>query len=120
MAYRAMVPAFLALGLLLGAAFQAKSVKDIMTAANKGDDSLFKKVSGGKGTEDDAKKLVEYYDALAAIAKPPMGDEKSWKDKTAALAAAAHEVAEKKPGAAEKLTKAGDCKACHSVHKPKK
>jgi hypothetical protein len=120
MGYRAVVPAALAFGLLLGAAFQAKSAKEIMAAANKGDDSLFKKVSGGKGTDEDIKKLVEYYDALAAIAKPPMGDEKSWKEKTAALATAAHDVSEKKAGAVEKLTKAGDCKACHSVHKPKK
>jgi hypothetical protein len=120
MGYRAVVPAVLALGMLLGATFQAKTAKEIMTAANKGDDSLFKKVSSGKGTDDDIKKLVEYYDALAAIAKPPMGDEAGWKTKTAALAAAAHEVAEKKAGAVEKLTKAGDCKACHSVHKPKK
>ena len=119
MAYRAMVPAFLALGLLLGASFQAKSVKDIMVAANKGDDSLFKKVSSGKGTEEDAKKLVEYYDALAAIAKPPNGDEKSWKDKTDALVAASKELVEKKDGALDKLKTASDCKACHSVHKGK-
>ena len=120
MAYRAAVPAVLALGMLLGAALPAPSAKEIMAAANKGDDSLFKKVTSGKGTDDEIKKLVEHYDALAAIAKPPMGDEKSWKEKTAALAAAAHEVAEKKAGAVEKLTKAGDCKACHSVHRPKK
>jgi len=118
MTYRVVLPGVLALGVLMGAAFQDKSAKDVMQAANKGKDSLFAKVSGGKGSEDDAKKLSELYDALAK-AKPPQGDEKSWTAKTSALAAAAKDMADKKPGAAEKLKAAGDCKACHSVHKPK-
>jgi hypothetical protein len=119
MGYRAVVPALLVFGVLLGAAFQAKTAKEIMNAANKGKDSLLTKVLSGKSTDDENKKLVEYYDALAAIAKPPQGDEAGWKTKTAALAAAVHEVAEKKDGAVAKLKAASECKACHSVHKPK-
>ena len=121
MAYRAMVPALLSLGLLLGAAAQdsPKTVKEVMAVGHKGKDSLLTKVLGGKSTDDENKKLVAYYEVLAAIAKPPQGDEKSWKDKTTALLGAAKEVAEKKAGAVDKLKAASDCKACHSLHKPK-
>jgi len=118
MTYRVVLPGVLALGVLMGAAFQDKTAKEVMTASNKGKDSLWAKVTGGKGTDDDAKKLADLYEALSK-AKAPQGDEKSWTAKTSALAAAAHEVAEKKPGAVDKLKAASDCKACLSVHKPK-
>ena len=118
MTYRAILPGVLALGILMGAVFQAKSAKDVMQAGNKGKDSLWAKVTGGKGTDDDVKKLAELYEALS-MAKPPQGDEKSWTTKTTALAAAAKDLVDKKAGALEKLKAAGDCKACHSVHKPK-
>jgi hypothetical protein len=112
------LPGVLALGVLAGAAFQDKSAKDVMQAANKGKDSLWAKVTAGKGTDDDAKKLADLYEALSK-AKPPQGDEKSWTTKTSALAASAKDLADKKAGAMEKLKAAGDCKACHTVHKPK-
>jgi len=118
MTYRVVLPGVLALGVLMGAAFQDKTAKEVMTASNKGKDSLWAKVTGGKGTDDDAKKLADLYEALSK-AKAPQGDEKSWMSKTSALAAAAKDLAEKKPGAMEKLKAAGECKACHSVHKPK-
>jgi len=118
MTYRVVLPGVLALGVLMGAAFQDKTAKEVMTASNKGKDSLWAKVTGGKGTDDDAKKLADLYEALSK-AKAPQGDEKSWTSKTSALAAAAKDFADKKPGAMEKLKAAGECKACHSVHKPK-
>jgi len=118
MIYRAVVPGLLALGVLLGAGFEDKSAKDVMKAANKGKDSLWAKVTSGKGNDEDAKKLAEFYEELSK-AKAPKGDEKSWMTKTSTLAAAAKDLADKKPGAMEKLKTAGDCKACHSVHKPK-
>ena len=118
MTYRVVLPGVLALGVLMGAAFQDKTAKEVMTASNKGKDSLWAKVTSGKGTDDDAKKLADLYEALSK-AKAPQGDEKSWTSKTSALAAAAKDLAEKKPGAMEKLKAAGECKACHSVHKPK-
>jgi len=118
MTYRVVLPGVLALGVLMGAAFQDKTAKEVMTASNKGKESLWAKVTGGKGTDDDAKKLADLYEALSK-AKAPQGDDKSWTSKTSALAAAAKDLAEKKPGAMEKLKTAGECKACHSVHKPK-
>jgi len=118
MTYRVVLPGVLALGVLMGAAFQDKTAKEVMTASNKCKDSLWAKVTGGKGTDDDAKKLADLYEALSK-AKAPQGDEKSWTSKTSALAAAAKDFADKKPGAMEKLKAAGECKACHSVHKPK-
>lgn len=119
MAYRAIIPAVLAFGVLVAAAPQeAKSVKDVMNAAHKGGkDSMLTKIVDGKGTDDDIKKLVTMYEFLATQ-KPAMGDEKSWKDKTTALVAAAKEVSEKKP--ADNLKKASNCKACHDLHRPKK
>ena len=87
--------------------------------AHKGKDSLLEKIKGGKASDDEKKKLHGLYEALAAF-KPPMGDEKSWKDKTEALVAASKEVVEKKDGSLDKLKTASDCKACHSVHRPPK
>jgi len=94
----------------------AGSVHDVMEAANEGKDSLYERVVGGKGTPEEARKLAELYQALPGL-KPPKGDAKSWKEKATALAAAAKEVAGKKPGAVEKLKAAANCKACHSLHK---
>ena len=96
---------------------QAGSVHDVMEAANEGKDSLYEKVTGGKGTPGEIKKLSDLYQALPGL-KPPKGDAKSWKEKSTALAVAARDLAEKKPGAMEKLKAAANCKACHSVHKP--
>ncbi len=120
MALRVLVPAFLVLGALMGASPSAefKTIKDVM-ALHKGKESMFAKISDGKGSADEIKNLVAAYEALGGF-KPPMGDEKSWKDKTAALLAAAKDLSDKKDGAAAALKKAGDCKACHSVHKPAK
>ena len=42
----------------------------------------------GEASAEEKKQLVELYEALAAN-KPPKGDEASWKEKTAALVAAA-------------------------------
>jgi hypothetical protein len=109
----------LALGALLGAGAQDKAPKDIkevMGVAHK-KDTLLDKIKGGSASDDDKKKLLSLYEALAGF-KQPKGDEKSWKDKTEALVAAAKEVVEKKDGALDKLKKASDCKACHSVHRP--
>jgi cytochrome c556 len=123
--HRTVLPAALALGVLVGAAPEQgdkqadkpKAIKDVM-ALHKGKESFLSKVTGGKGTEEDHKKLLSFYEVLATL-KPPQGEEKSWKEKTDALIAAAKEVVEKKEGALDKLKKASDCKACHSVHKPK-
>lgn len=94
-----------------------KTIKDVM-ALHKGKDSFLNKILAGKGTDEDHRKLVAYYEVMAAL-KPPQGDEKSWKEKSEALLAAARDVAAKKDGAIERLRKASDCKSCHGPHKPK-
>jgi hypothetical protein len=109
---RTLACAFVAMALA-----QTGSVHDIMETANEGKNSLYERVTGGKGTPEEAKKLLDLYKALPGL-KPPKGDAKSWKDKATALVAAAKEVADKKPGAMEKLKAAANCKACHSAHKP--
>jgi hypothetical protein len=120
MIIRVAVPAVLALAVLLGATATQdsfKTTKDVM-ALHKGKDSFLSKITGGKGTDEDHKKLLTAYEVLATQ-KPPMGDEASWKAKTAALLAAAKDLVDKKAGAVDELKKASDCKACHSVHKGK-
>ncbi len=106
--------AALAALVLLGAA-QTGSVHDIMETANEGKNSLYDRVVGGKGTDEEARKLAELYAALPGL-KPAKGDAKSWKEKSTALAAAAKDVADKKAGALERLKTAANCKACHRVH----
>ena len=120
MALRVLVPALLVAGVLMGAASapEVKSIKEVM-ALHKGKDSAVAKFIDGKGSAAEIKTLVAAYEALGGF-KPPMGDEKSWKDKTGALVTAAKEVADKKDGGPANLKKASDCKACHSVHKPAK
>jgi|SRR6185503_12944587 len=119
MIYRVAVPAVLALAVLVVGATTPqdapKSMKEVMTF-HKGDD--FKKITSGKGTDEDHKKLLAAYEFLATQ-KPSKGDEASWKAKTAALVSAAKDLVDKKAGAADALKKASDCKACHSVHKGK-
>ena len=64
------------------------TVKDVMKQALAGETSLCKKVATGEGTKEDAQKLLELVTVLTQH-KPPKGDEKSWKEKTTALVAAA-------------------------------
>lgn len=93
--------------------------EEIMKKGMKGDDSLLEKVVGGTASEEEKKTLVEYCESLCQL-EPEKGDAASWKKKTSTLLSAAKDAAADKPGSAEKLEKAANCKACHSVHKPKK
>ncbi|SKA99554.1 hypothetical protein SAMN02745166_02969 [Prosthecobacter debontii] len=95
---------------------QADQIEVVMKEAMKGNNSLHSKVATGKGTPDDAKKLLEYFKTLPSET-PPEGDAASWKEKTETLIAAAQGVVEGKPGANKTLQEAGNCKACHNVHK---
>ena len=105
------------LSLTSGAQDKAKhSIKDVMQACMKG--GLCKKVASGEASAEDKAKLVEMFEALAAD-KPPKGDDASWKEKTAALVAAAKDCAAGKDGAGAALGKAANCMGCHSVHKGK-
>ena len=91
------------------------TTKQVMKAAHaKG--ALKDKVVAGTASAEEKKQLVECYTALAAN-KPPKGEEASWKEKTAALLAAAKDAEAGKEGAGAALAKAANCAACHSVHK---
>lgn len=91
-------------------------IEVVMKEAMKGNNSLHSKVATGKGSPEDAKKLLEYFKTLPSET-PPEGDAKSWKEKTETLIAAAQGVVDGKPGATKTLQEAGNCKACHNVHK---
>lgn len=85
--------------------------------APKGVDPVCKKAGDGKASAEELSKLVASYKTLIS-AKPPRGDEASWKAKTTALLAAAEGLKIGAPDAAAKYKEAVNCKACHSVHKP--
>lgn len=93
------------------------TIKEAMEL-HKGKDSLVNKIAAGKGTDEDHKKILETYEAMAGM-KPPKGDATAWKMKIDALVAASKELVEKKPGAAEKFKSASNCKGCHNAHKGK-
>lgn len=90
------------------------TTKEVMKEAMKG--GLCAKVAGGKGTKEDAEKLVELFTALSQN-KPAKGEADSWKEKCGALVAAAKGVASGDKGAGAKLKTAANCKACHDAHK---
>lgn len=94
----------------------AVEIKDVMKAAMKGDDSLYNKVTKGKGTEADAKKLAACVKNLAGK-KAPKGDQAAFDKKVDALIKAADAVANGNKQAISLLINAGACKACHSAHK---
>jgi hypothetical protein len=94
-------------------------MKKAHTPAAKGEDPLCKKFATGKTSEAETKDILSMYEDLAK-AKPPKGDEDSWKKKTTALLTAAKDVAAKKDGAADDFKKALNCMACHEAHRPPK
>jgi len=91
------------------------TIKQVMEKAHKS--KLINKLAEGKGTKEEAKELLEMYQALGAN-KPPRGEAEGWKKKTMELAAAAQDVVDGKEGAGARLTKAANCAQCHKEHKP--
>jgi len=91
----------------------AHTIKKVMTAVKEG---LLKHVLEETATSEQQHILLEYVKALPEN-KPPKGDAASWKAKTRELIKATKAVVRGREGAIERLTKAGNCKACHSVHK---
>lgn len=106
----------LALNSLAAQEVTKRSIDTIMEEAMKGTNSLHRKVSLGQASEEEAKLLLDYFKSLQAE-KPSKGDAASWEEKTAKLVAAAQGVIDKKPNATTELQTAGNCKACHNVHK---
>lgn len=93
-------------------------ILDVMEWAHKGRESTAAKVRDGKGTKDEVATLLRFYQFMAKQ-KPPQGDDASWKEKTAALVAAAEKLKKGDVDGVETYKKAVNCKACHDVHKPK-
>ena len=87
-----------------------------MERTHKEKDALVFRVRDGESTDEDNKKLLVEYKALADM-KPPLGDEKAWKNRVNNAIAAIAEVVEKKPGAVDRVRSATDCKACHEAHR---
>jgi len=94
-------------------------IGQVMKDAFKGDTSLYKKVSLGKGSDEDVQKLLDYVKQLPGE-KPSKGSDASWAEKTQALVTAVQNVQAKKPDSLKELQKAGNCKACHTEHREKK
>ena len=104
----------------LNAAEESNPTKQFMKAfhkAPKGVDPVCKKAGAGMASADELTKLVAGYKAMCS-AKPPKGDDASWKDKTGKLLAAAQALQSGAPDGAAKYKEAVNCKACHSAHKP--
>ncbi len=118
--FRSVVAIGVALMLALAVSYAADeakakhTIKEVMKEAHKS--GLLKKVASGKGTKEDAEKLVELYESLGQN-HPPKGSPESWKSKTSALLEAAEEVVADKPGSHKKLEKAANCAECHKAHK---
>ena len=104
----------------IGAEAPAKdtAIKDIMKAQFKGDTSNYKKALKGELDKAGLEKLLADCKTICAK-KPAKGDDASWKEKAGALCAAVDSLVKGEPDAAAKVEKAGNCKACHDVHKGK-
>ena len=112
--------AVVAMGQMLHVSADEKlTIKQIMEKSHKGKEAPIQVVLAGKADEKLLKEFLSWFESMAAQ-KPELGDEASWKTKTAALVEATKGLIEKKPNALETMTTASDCKACHSIHKPKK
>ena len=95
------------------------AIKEAMKGGFKGDTSLAKLASEGKASKEDIAKLKAYVESLVK-AKPPVGDDASWKTKTEALLKSVVDLESGAADAPKAFEKAANCKACHEVHKPKK
>lgn len=93
------------------------AISNVMKNAFKGDTSLYKSVASGKASESDARKLAAYVKTISAET-PPKGDAEAWKKKTATLLRSIELLANGNKQAMIEVQKAGNCKSCHSAHRP--
>ena len=104
----------------LNAAEGSNPTKEFMKKfhkAPKGVDPVCKKATDGKASAAELSQLVAGYKAMCS-AKPPKGDEASWKEKTGKLLEASMALQKGAADGAAKYKEAVNCKACHSAHKP--
>jgi len=85
--------------------------------APKGTDPIAKKAAKGEAKKAEVSKLLRGYKSMAK-AEPPKGEVDAWNKRMETLIAATEALKEEKEGSVEAFAKAGDCKACHSEHKP--
>lgn len=90
------------------------TIKEVMKLAHK--EKLLNKVTDGKGSTEDKKKILGLYEEMAKNT-PAKGDKENWKKLNDAIVAAAKDVVEGKDGGIEALKKATKCGDCHSAHK---
>ena len=95
---------------------KADVIEDVMKNAFKGETSLFKKVTTGKGSKEDAEKLAEWCAKLKGTT-PPKGDAASWTKKVDALIEASKAAARGGAAGVAALRNAGNCKSCHQNHR---
>jgi cytochrome c553 len=77
------------------------TIEEVMEKAHKGKEkSMFSRVTAGKGSDEDKKNLVEYYEAMIAN-KPPKGDPAAWVKRNEAVLAAAKKGADRRGGPEE-------------------
>jgi hypothetical protein len=114
---KASLLSLLALVATAGFSYSNDAIESAMKSAFKGDTSLYKKVATGKGTEADAKKLAGYVKTLTEN-EPPKGDKAAWDKKTGELLHSVELMAKGNKQAMMAVQKAGNCKSCHSAHKP--
>ncbi|QOV88101.1 hypothetical protein [Humisphaera borealis] len=92
------------------------SIEEAMKKLNKPKgNNIYTHVVSGKGTAEEKKMVVEYYESLA-LSKPEKGDLKEWQKMTAAMLAAAKAVEAKGDAASlAALKSTSNCKACHDI-----
>lgn len=99
-----------------------EKMEDIMKVGfksdkNKGFVSLFDKIKSGVATKEESKKFLGMALALETY-KVEKGEQKEFNEKADALVVAMAGVLAQKEGALEAVKNAGNCKTCHSAHKP--
>jgi len=87
--------------------------------APKGEKKVSDKIIDGTATDEELKKTLELYKAMANT-EPPKGDPAAFKLKVAKLIGATEDVVAKKDGAPAAYKEAVDCKSCHTDFRPKK
>jgi hypothetical protein len=92
------------------------TVKEIMKLAHEEKVGLWFRAKDGTIKDDEKKKLVAAYVALADT-KPSKGDEEMWKKLTAAIAKAAKDYGDGKDEKAEALGKTLQCRGCHQTYR---
>lgn len=96
---------------------EKKTIKQVMKEAHGGgQNSLLFKVAGGKGTKEDAEKLLGLYKDLASN-EPKKGEKDAWKMKAETILKEAENVVKGDKDAGKALQKAANCANCHKEHK---